>query len=50
MKELSFEEMQTVEGGSITAGAVVAGLCGFGAGAVIGFAVIGGIIYVAKNI
>lgn len=50
MTELSLQEMREVDGGSISGTAVACGLLGFGAGAVIGFVVIGGIILIAKNI
>lgn len=49
MQELTAEEMQNINGGSLSAAAVAAGLCGFGVGAVIGFAVIGGLIYAADR-
>ena len=50
MEDLTLEEMRAIDGGSLTAGAIAAGLLGFGAGAIIGFVVIGGIIYAARSI
>lgn len=52
MEDLTLEEMRAIDGGSLTAGAIAAGLLGFGAGAgaIIGFVVIGRFIYAARSI
>lgn len=48
MVELTQEELSEINGGIGPAG-IVAGLLGFGSGAVIGFAVAAGIIYIASK-
>jgi F0F1-type ATP synthase membrane subunit c/vacuolar-type H+-ATPase subunit K len=48
MTELSYAEMQETDGGSLTAAGVAVGLLGFGAGVVIGFAVVAAVYYCVK--